>query len=38
MFYLDIDVENKEEIFSTAIEELRDIAEDLRILGTYRAS
>jgi 3-deoxy-7-phosphoheptulonate synthase len=38
MFYLDIDVENKEETFATAIEELREIAEDLRILGTYRAS
>jgi 3-deoxy-7-phosphoheptulonate synthase len=37
MFYLDIDIKGKEPSLAGALEELHDVAEDVRVLGVYRA-
>jgi prephenate dehydratase len=36
MFYLDIDIEGKQELFEQTLDSLGDNVEDLRTLGTYR--
>ncbi len=37
MFYLDIDIAGKEQSLDSALQELHNVAEDVRVLGIYRA-